>query len=383
MKKQAQGWVLVALWGLLLAMSSQAWAKEVGGLYKASVPVKDRSDVERKRASAEGFIQVLVKASGDSTIGQQDAVTAAMGNAEKFMLQYGYATRNGETGEPQPVLNVDFDGNAINEFLRRSGLPLWSSNRQPLLVWMAWEQELDRDLVSAEANPGAHQILQQEATRRGVSLIFPAFDSEDRSSVSIGDVWGLFPEPVLAASARYQTQSILMARVKESAGSIQINALFHLDGQKNSLDITETDSTRALHQLLDQVVDLMGAHYALVSSNQGRQQLILDVEGVDDLNDFAALTQYLDGVLAISLYRMNALKGDHAEFLLTLESGLDALRQVLRVDGRLAPVEEAAAPAATGSESAGTMGEAAASTPEQAPIQAPTGTVVIRYRWQG
>ncbi|HVL00233.1 MAG TPA: hypothetical protein VM553_10495, partial [Dongiaceae bacterium] len=121
----------------------------------------------------------------------------------------------------------------------------------------------------------------------------------------------------------------------------------------------------------------------LVSSNQGRQQLILDVEGVDDLNDFAALTQYLDGVLAISLYRMNALKGDHAEFLLTLESGLDALRQVLRVDGRLAPVEEAAAPAATGSESAGTMGEAAASTPEQAPIQAPTGTVVIRYRWQG
>ena len=369
MKKQAYGWILLALWGLLLTGASSAWATEVGGLYKASVPVKDRSDAERRHASAEGFVQVLVRASGDSGIGQQEAVVTAIGSVDKYILQYGYATRDGESGEPQPVLNIDFDGGAITEFLRRYGLPLWGTNRPPLLIWMAWEQELDRDLVSAEANPGAHQILQQEAARRGVALAFPAFDSEDRTLVTIGDVWGLFPEPVLAASARYQTQSVLMARVKETASAIQINALFYLEGQKYTIDISEADSARALHQLLDQVVDRMGAHYALVTSSLGRQQLLLNVEGVENLQDFAALTQYLDSVLAISLYRMHALQADHAEFQLTLETGLDALRQVFRVDGRLVPsaVETPPIPAAEGAE----------------PNQAPSGPVVIYYRWQG
>lgn len=372
MKKQAYGWILLALWGLLLTGAGSAWATEVGGLYKASVAVKDRSDAERRRASAEGFVQVLVRASGDSGIGQQDAVVTAIGSVDKYMMQYGYATRDGETGDPQPVLNMDFDGSAITEFLRRYGLPLWSSNRPPLLIWMAWEQELDRDLVSAEANPGAHQILQKEAARRGVTLAFPAFDSDDRSLVSIGDVWGLFPEPVLAASARYQTQSVLMARVKETASAIQINALFHLEGQKYTIDIKEADSARALHQLLDQVVDRMGAHYALVASSLGRQQLVLNVEGVDDLQDFAALTQYLDSVLAISLYRMHAMKADHAEFLLTLETGLDALRQVFRVDGRLVPSVVETPPIPDGG-----------AAPASAPNEAPTGPVVIYYRWQG
>lgn len=370
MKKQAYGWILLALWGLLLTGTSPARATEVGGLYKASVAVKDRSDAERRRAFAEGFVQVLVRASGDSGIGQQEAVVTAIGSVDKYMMQYGYATRDGESGEPQPVLNMDFDGSAINEFLRRYGLPLWGSNRPPLLIWMAWEQELDRDLVSAEANPGAHQILQQEAVRRGVVLSFPAFDSEDRSRVSIGDVWGLFPEPVLAASARYQTQSVLMARVKETASAIQINALFHLEGQKYTIDINEADSARALHQLLDQVVDRMGAHYALVASSLGRQQLILNVEGVDDLQDFAALTQYLDGVLAISLHRMHALKADHAEFVLTLETGLDALRQVFRVDGKLVPSVVETPPIPDG-------------VAAPAPNEAPNGPVVIYYRWQG
>lgn len=370
----------VCLGALWLALPGMAWATDVGGLYKSSVAVADRSDAERKRASGEGFVQVLVRASGDSSIGTQDAVVAALKGADRFMLQYGYDTRENEAGEPEVFLNMDFDGNGVNSFLRRAGLPVWSSNRPPLLVWMAWEQELDRDLVSESANPAVYQILQQEAVRRGVGLTFPLFDTEDRAKTSIGDVWGMFPEPVLAASARYETPAILMARVKETASALQITALLHLDGQKYSFEVKQADSASGLRQLLDQVVDRMGAHYALVSSNLGSQEVVLDVENVGSLQDFAALTQYLDSVMAISLYRLHAQRADHVEFLVTLESGLDALEQVFRVDRKLVPstVDTPAIPA-----SAPAAVDPAAPVAADAPNVAPTGPVVVHYRWRG
>lgn len=373
--------VLCALW---LALPGLARASDVGGLYKASVEVADRSDAERKRASGEGFVQVLVRASGDSSVGTQDAVIAALKSADRYMLQYGYDTRENEAGEPQVFLNMDFDGNGVNSFLRRAGLPVWSSNRPPLLVWMAWEQELDRDLVSESANPAVYQILQREAVRRGVNLTFPLFDSEDRAKTSIGDVWGMFPEPVLAASARYETPAILMARVKETASALQITAMLHLDGQKYSFEVKQADSASGLRQLLDQVVDRMGSHYALVSSNLGSQEILLDVENVANLQDFAALTRYLDGVMAIGLYRLHAQRADHVELLVTLESGLDALEQVFRVDRKLVPatVETPPIPAATPAPAADAAAPAVPAA-EQQPNLAPTGPVVVHYRWRG
>ncbi|MFZ5604329.1 MAG: hypothetical protein ACOY7J_17910, partial [Pseudomonadota bacterium] len=61
---------------------------------------------------------------------------------------------------------------------------------------------------------------------------------------------------------------------------------------------------------------------------------------------------------------------DHAEFVLTLETGLDALRQVFRVDGKLVPSVVETPPIPDG-------------VAAPAPNEAPSGPVVIYYRWQG
>src|SRR5690606_26280417 len=116
----------------------------------------------------------------------------------------------------------------------------------------------------------------------------------------------------------YEVQTVLMAKVREADG-VQISAMLYLDGQQYAFEVRQANSGSALRQLLDQVVDRVASHFALVVSGQDSQQVVLAVDGVQGLNDFAALTRYLDTVLPISLYRMRLVQDDQVEFVLSLE----------------------------------------------------------------
>lgn len=385
--------LLLVLIGLavnpLLARSA-----EVKGLYQASIAVGDRSDTERKRAIAEGFQLVLVRVSGDSGVSAQDAVAAAATTPDRYVVQYGYETRSASDGEKGGVyLNIQYDPNGVNNLLVRNSLPLWSSNRPKILIWMAWEQGLDRELVNANGMAGPFQILQEEGKRRGVSLKFPDFDPDDQSHVSLGDIWGMFPEPVLAASERYQTPVVVMAKVRETASTIQINAMLQLDGSPFWFEVARSDTGSALRQLMDQIVDKVGALYAVVSSSEVSQQVMLEVDGVTELKDYAALTRYLDGLLAINTYRTQSINGDRARFLVTPASGLDALEQTFRVDRKLlpAPVQPVTPqpvpvtePEVEQTEAGQDLTPTAETTESSAPeVVIPSGPMTIRYLWRG
>lgn len=396
MKKSAQALYTLLVAALLMMTAGLVQAAQVKGLYQASIPVADRSDAERKRAVADGFLQVLVRVSGDSTVAFQETVQAAQGSAERYVVQYGYETRS-ETvaGSAGVYLNIQFDANGINNLLRRNSLPLWSSNRPRILVWMAWEQGLDRELVNSNSMPGPFQMLQDEARRRGVSLRFADFDADDQALVSLGDIWGMFPEPVLAASQRYQTPVVLMAKVRETATAIQINGMLQLDGQPVWLEIARGDVASGLRQLVDQVVDKVGARYALVTNGGAGEQIVLDVRDVSGLNDYAALTRYLDSLLALTTYRILAVQGERLQFLVTPASDLDALTQTFRIDRKLvevadepqpapavAPVESLPEPTVSEAAPAETPADPDLAAPEPAPEPA-AAPLVIRYRWRG
>jgi len=67
--------------------------------------------------------------------------------------------------------------------------------------------------VSFEESSEYLTMLDQGASARGVSLLFPLFDLEDTSGISTSDVWAGFKEPVLEASHRYQADVILTGRL--------------------------------------------------------------------------------------------------------------------------------------------------------------------------
>lgn len=383
-----------------LSGSAPVWAVQVKGLYQVSVAVADRSEAERKRAINEGFQQVLVRITGDSGVSGQDVG----GGAGRLVSQFSYESRNqGEGAEPGIFLKMQFDANGINGLLAGNSLPLWSSDRPRVLLWMVWEQGVDREFVNGRTLPGPYRMLQAEAVRRGIPLRFPELDADDAAKVTTQDVWGMFSEPVLAASARYDAPVVLMVKVEESSDVTKAKAMMQLGGKPYWFELSRNDAGSTMRLLMDQVVDKLGSQYAVLTSRKGSGQVLLQVDDVGELNDFAALTLYMDRFPAISNYQLQRIRGAQVEFLVNLASDQATLEQGFRLDGKLSALDDASltpvvadipptVPAASVAAAvdpslpagqtqavvpsdAGTVATAAAEAPAPGPV-------VLRYRWR-
>ena len=110
--------LLVALWLCMLA--GPLAARDVSGLYNASVAVKDRSPAERSRASAAALAEVLVKLTGNRRTPNDASARPLLGRAST--LPY-FAELGGRivlvTGEET---NVD-EADAARRSLQEAGLP--------------------------------------------------------------------------------------------------------------------------------------------------------------------------------------------------------------------------------------------------------------------
>ena len=101
-------------------------------------------------------------------------------------------------------LAVQFDANAVQRLLQDAAVPMWSGSRPVTLMWLAYEQDYNRQVVATSTpmdQPVKHNLMQQ-MHRRGLPVVLPLMDLEDEMRVSASDIWGRFPEPVINASSR-------------------------------------------------------------------------------------------------------------------------------------------------------------------------------------
>ena len=327
------------------AMLASAHGVEVNTLYQTSVQVKDRSNGERARAIKQGFSRILVRVSGSSALAQQPELLQEKAKAEQYLTQFGYESRQTPSSEDldQPTksvfLNVKYDALAINQLLRRNGYPIWASNRPQMVIWAALDAGSGRQLVGNSRNSSIQALIEALAEDRGLPVVVPKYDQEDLNQVSAGDIWGMFVKPIDRASQRYQADVILLAKIRQSNGSARINAMLKMDQQQHWFEQKSDNLAEATAQIMTQVSDKVGEHYAVVSSTDLGQQLVLQVTSVTQLKDFADLGQYLDSVLAIRSAQLQHIQGADVRYLLTLESSEDALQQSFRLDSKLAPIE--------------------------------------------
>lgn len=378
-------------------MPSISYGVEVDSLYRVSVKVDDRSEAERNRAVKEGFSQVLVKTSGSSKVAGRAQLASERNKANRYLIQFGYESRelpSQDLDQPETAiyLNLEYDPAAINQLLRRLGLPIWASNRPQMLLWAAVDQGSGRRLLGANSRSQVRSWVENLAQDRGLPLALPLMDSRDSNQISTGDVWGMFQKQINSASQRYSPDVVLVAKLRQTRSSAQISAMLLLENQQFWFDQSGNDFYTVVAQIMNQVSDKVAETYAVVSSagNQG-QKVLLQVSAVDQLADFAALSSYLEGVLAIRQAQVQRVRGDIVQYLITLESNEDALRQSFRLDKRLAPQafqpvfveptpEQSDADTTPESKEGGDPALIDAQ-PDQAPAQPVLPT--LSYKWQG
>lgn len=328
------------LWAWLAA-SGPVSALQVGGLYSHSVLVANESESERSRAFSESLSAVIVKLTGKPEALALAGVVRAIASAADYVEGVSY----GDSGsEGQRQLTVDFSPTLVDALLDRQGVPVWNSNRPSVLVWMAIQEESGgRRLFDPELDAALFSMMRSFAESRGLPLIFPVLDFEDRRELSSDQLWDLEVASIEAASERYSPDSILAGRLLITpSGELVGLWQFQFRDEVRLINGLDRELASYLESPLREVTSQFVETFATSQSMLLRQELTLRVDGIRDLADYAALNAYLLQLGAVDALALNALDADRLELNLRVAGGEQWLRDLIALDRNLRAIDSSA-----------------------------------------
>ena len=312
----------------------------VAGLYQTMVEVADQSAAARKPAIKNALIQVLVKLTGDSNIKSNENISALINSAERYVQQFRYqqAKLEDEQLEPATELWVQFDETAVNQALREYSLPVWGKERPSVLVWLAQEKNNIRNLISLDDELGYLKSIAESAETRGISLLFPLFDLEDTSAMSVSDLWAGFSEPVLNASARYQADIVLTGRLTQALPTLwEINWTTYTDDEVSIWSNQAELAEMVLEEGINELADRLAARYVNTGSTLA-ESIELTVSAINSVDDYAKTLSYLESLQAVVSVKVKRVIENEVMFELNSQGGFPVLEQALKLGKQLEQV---------------------------------------------
>ncbi len=311
-------------------LASPAAAVEVPTLYTAEVPFDREAKNPRNNAYQLALAEVLLRVSGSELSRNSAAIRELFPDPASYVMQF----RPGANDS----LWVSFDGQAIEQVLRNAGQTVWGPERPLTLVWLAvdWGRG-SREIIAADdpdrtegasrsldLNQRLRERIVKVAEQRGLPLVFPLLDTIDLQNVSFSDIWGGFDERIVAASNRYDVNSILIGRIRASSNSREDWSYF-FSGEERSW----TGSPEAI---VGRVADLLTAEFA-VGGNAPVESVALHVSGVVSVEAYGSLQSLLAGVTLIESFVITEVAGDRVSYRVDVRGGSDRLSRALRFNG--------------------------------------------------
>ena len=356
--------VLIAIFcAVVAALPSTVGALPVADLYSHEVSVGNQSDQERNRAFRESLAAVVVKVTGESRWLENSSIQLALENAQSYVEAIEYrsetvpvdniddpgsaidpaVTAQTPTFTEQEFLNVSFAQNLVDKLLADAAIPVWDSNRPSVLVWMALQNDAgERSLLSSESDPDIIRLMQRFATLRGIPIIFPVLDFEDRRALSADLIWALDEQAIRTASERYAADSILAGRLLITASGDLVGLWqFIFQEQVDVFDSLDTELTSYINDPLERITSQLARHFSVVPSRSGSATARLRIEGVSNLAAYAELVTYLEELVLVNSVAVSALNGEVLELSLSLQGSQGQLFELLSLDRNLTPLESA------------------------------------------
>lgn len=348
---------------LLVIALPKGWAEQVEGLYEVAVPVASQSRSDLRIASQNGLETVFIRVSGSTEVIKHPDIARAINRAKSYTKQFQFEwvkkqpgleleAVNGATGEglahnseqltEQLYVLLEFDQAQIDQILRNAGLPLWSSNRPSMLVWIVIEDLQGRRIASADRDADLLQMITDQARRRGLALKLPVLDLQDMVALSADDLWQMDFNQVQSAVQRYNADSVLLGRISQlSSGQFLGSWMYQFNNEVRRFDGDMATSDDYFAMAVDQVADWLAAEYAVVPVNIAEGGILMRLTGINSFLDYAQAVNYLEGISAIRHAHVIHLQGDEIIVRLTAEGLLPQLQQVFELDKQLLPATSA------------------------------------------
>ena len=305
-------------------------AVEVTDLYQDILRVDDKSRDTRLAASRKALLNVLVKVSGDESADQNKLAQQRTKNISDYMLKFEYD----EKANGQLNLVVKFEARKINELIKELNLPLWGVQRPLVAIWLGIEDNWRRELVTQESYPQLEQLIYDKAGRRGLPVVVPLLDSQDRRLVGIPEVWGNFSEPVEEASRRYSAERSITARMYQEPDS----ETWILDWRFTNDDLfdsnrLEGDKQQIVGQMIDSLALGLANEYAIDPNAYYEQAAAtLTLKGTQSFVDIELAKRRLQSLSVVTQATIMRKTPEFVEFKLNHTGSVGDLKKGLGLD---------------------------------------------------
>ena len=366
----SMAWLVIAC-----LVTSVSYGLQVTDLYVHQVAVSNESDSERSRAFGEALSAVIIKVTGERRWLLHPTIERALDNAQDYVEAISYISeaielvqeasaapqqnrdsRNTQDNaggalvntpnllqqaRAQRYINVNFAAELIDQLLTDADIPVWDSNRPSVLVWMVLQTESgERRLLAADNQPEIIRYMQDFALERGLPIIFPVLDFEDRQSLNEGQLWNLEESAIELASIRYGADSILSGRLHFTAGGELVGLWkFIFQDEADVFDGFDQDLQGYLYEPLDRVTNKLSSYFAIVPEKSTELFVRLRIEGVNNLTAYSALLSYVNNLGLVQSVAAAELDGERLELELGLVGDVVQLHELIALDRDLLPIE--------------------------------------------
>jgi len=323
--------ILAGVFPMLLAPAA-GLAQDV--LYTMEVPLDPVDPDARANAFREALDLVLIQVTGSDDAEHLSRLNEVFANPERYVLRLRPGRDN--------TLIVSFDGDAIEQLLKQYHYAIWKGDRPVTLVWLAVDRgEGEREIVGADDErefadvPGTidrnrllREHIEETAKRRGISVIFPLLDTEDRRNIGFGDLWGGFEERLFVASRRYGTSSILVGRVRIDSTQPSRWTYYFANDRVSWLGGPEMATGL--------VADTLAAQLAIPGDAQ-LASYDLTIDGIDSIVAYGRITQLMENLGAVEAFALKTVMGKKVEYRVQIYGDIDRLNNALQRSRELQP----------------------------------------------
>lgn len=323
-----------------------AQAAVVKHMYEVSLPVVSQDKQIRKAAFEQAFIETLVRVSGSGLAPTEVDIS----KASRYVQQYRYlpldkamqnppAASGAAEVQPQHLLWIQFNSRAIKKLLRQNNLPIWGQQRPAVLVWLAVRDGPSRYVLRQQDKSPIKEAVETEARRRGLPLIWPAYDKKDQAELAFVDLWGGFWGPVKKASARYGVDAILLGRMSWLGGQWQVSWSLQQGKQPvENWQLRAIDLNMLMAGGIDMATDQIASRFAVRDSGMDEGPLVVQVKGIHQLDDYVRSSRYLASLAPVKYIYAKQVNRDEVQFAVELRAEKEDLQRVIGLGRTLLPL---------------------------------------------
>jgi hypothetical protein len=258
---------LFAMMVLALLPWTAVQAAKVASLYEAEVAVASQADDMRAQAVQEGFLQVLIRASGDPQIDRNPLIKESLQRSDYYVQEFSYSAAT--VASSQYTLHVRYNEADVKRLLRRAGVVHWGENRPLLMVWLAvTNKQNDTDIIASESSGDMYSTMKQQSTQFGLPMIFPLMDVDDVNRVSVDDISNMAVSVLQDAAKRYAPDGILIGKIDESGEEVESQWELVIKQDQWNWEINDKTPEAVVSSIMDEISQTLAKHYAAKSSNK-------------------------------------------------------------------------------------------------------------------